>query len=252
MADMKALVLAAGRGSRLENLTDDKNKCMSEFRGRPLIEYSLDNAIRAAVSEIVVVVAYKAQTIIDRLGNDFKGTPIKYVFQQERKGLVHAIECSQEAIDGSDFTLFLADEIFIGARHSEMISHFKSKGLFVVCGVVEVDDMSDISKTYGIIFNDLTRRIYRLVEKPRNPLNNLMGTGNCIFKNEVFDHLPYVPINHQRGEKELPDLVQCAIDDGLPVEYFNIGHQYININTLDDLQRVDSLDEEISGLERKS
>ena len=251
MTNTKALVLAAGRGSRLENLTDDKNKCMNEFRGRPLIEYSLENAIRAQISEIVIVVGYKAQSIIDRLGKDFKGTPIKYVLQRERKGLVEAIECSQDAIDGSDFMLFLADEIFIGARHSEMISHFNSQGLFAICGVVQVEDISEISKTYALIFNELNNRIYRLIEKPRKPLNNLMGTGNCVFKNEVFNYIPYVPINHQRGEKELPDLMQCAIDDGLLVEYFDIGHRYININTLDDLRRVEILDKEVPELDRR-
>ena len=74
---MKALVLAGGRGSRLQNFTENKNKSMQEFNGRPLIEYSLQNAKRAGVDEIVIVVGYKAEQIINRFGNHYDGTPVK-------------------------------------------------------------------------------------------------------------------------------------------------------------------------------
>ena len=67
---MKALVLAGGRGSRLQKLTNNKSKCMREFRGHPLIEYSLENARRAGVNEIVIVVGYKAESIINRFGHE--------------------------------------------------------------------------------------------------------------------------------------------------------------------------------------
>ena len=69
----------------------------------------------------------------------------------------------------------------------------------------------------------------------------MMGPGNCVFKKEIFDYIPYTPINHQRGEKELPDLIQCAIDNGKLVKFFNIGGNYFNINTLDDINRLEKL-----------
>ena len=62
-----------------------------------------------------------------------------------------------------------------------------------------------------------------------------MGTGNCIFKNEIFDYIEYTPISYVRKEKELPDLIQCAVDDGNPVKLFFIGSKYFNINTADDI-----------------
>ena len=89
---MKALVLAGGRGNRLNELSAEQNKCMIEVRGKHLIEYNLDCAVDVNVDEIVLIVGYKAETIINFLGNNYKGKKIKYVIQGEQKGLVHAIE----------------------------------------------------------------------------------------------------------------------------------------------------------------
>lgn len=57
------------------------------------------------------------------------------------------------------------------------------------------------------------RQFYRPIEKPRKPSSPIMGTGNCVIANSLFDCLERPPINPQRGEKELPDLIQCAVDD---------------------------------------
>ena len=93
---MKALVLAGGRGSRLSEVTADKQQVHVRVPGAPIIEYNLDNALRARVDEIVIVVGYKAETIINRYGNRYRGVPVRYVIQWERRGVVHAIECARK------------------------------------------------------------------------------------------------------------------------------------------------------------
>ena len=238
-APMKALILAGGRGSRLSPMTATLNKCMMCYAGKPLIENSLDNATKAGVEEIVIVVGHLAEQIINAYGNCHDGTRIRYVIQWEQRGLVHAIECAREAIDGADFMLFLADEILLAPRHAEMIRTFKKESLLVICGVTEVEDVSQISKTYSIITSDADNRIFRLIEKPTHPMNNIMGTGNCVFGNAIFDYIGSTPINQKRGEKELPDLIQCAIDDGQTVRAFRIGDAYFNVNTQDDIERAE-------------
>ena len=235
---MKALILAGGRGSRLKELTESINKCMHPYQGRPLIEYSLRSAVSAAVEEILIVVSYQAESIINYFGNSYEGIPIKYIIQWERKGLVHAIECSKEAIDGRDFMLFLADEMLFNPKHVDMFHYYSEQNVFALCGAVRVEDMSQIKKTYAIIYDEQTHQIYRLIEKPRRPLNHWMGTGNCVFKNQIFEYIPFTPINQNRNEKELPDLIQCAIDDGQVVKFFNIGGDYVNINTVEDINKL--------------
>jgi dTDP-glucose pyrophosphorylase len=232
---VKALILGAGRGSRLRGHTDELTKCMLPMFGKPLIQYSLENAVRAGVSDVVVVVGYRAEQIINRFGIEFDGVRIQYVFQHEPQGLVHAIEASRGAVGDADFMLFLADEILWTPKHKEMVEKFESENLAVICGVVHETRPEEIQKTYAIIEDDRDQRIYRLIEKPRRPQNHVRGTGNCIFRSLIFDYVALTPINQNRGEKELPDLIQCAIDDGLPVKSFDIGDGYVNINTPEDI-----------------
>ena len=232
---MKAIILAAGRGKRLEEKTEPINKSMMDLKGVPLIQYSLESAKLSCVSEIIIVVGYRAEDIINTFGISYKGIRIRYVIQEQLTGLVSAIEHCQNAVNGEDFILFLADEVLINPNPMEMITIFKEENLFAVCGVTLVDDISQIKKTYSVIYDESTNKIYRLIEKPRKPFNNIMGTGNCIFKNDIFNYIAYTPINQSRHEKELPDLIQCAIDDGNPVKLFLIGSHYVNINTPEDI-----------------
>lgn len=246
--NMKALILAGGRGKRLEMVTSDMNKCMLPFKGKPLVHYSLENAARAGVSEIVIVVGYRAEDIVNYFGNRYENICVKYVIQREQRGIVDAIECARDTIDGADFMSFLGDEILVDPRHEDMKTLFYSSGPFVVCGVTKPRNITDISKTYAII-QDQTSNIYRLIEKPRKPLNNIMGTGNCIFKNAIFEYIPYTPVSHNRGEKELVDMIQCAIDDGHTVKSFNIGSGYININTEEDITAAEELSKQLLEME---
>jgi dTDP-glucose pyrophosphorylase len=71
-------------------------------------------------------------------------------------------------------------------------------------------------------------------------MNNLMGTGNCIFKNEILSYIPQTPINQKRGEKELVDLIQCAIDEGHIVKSFLICDQYFNVNSPEEIKEAQS------------
>jgi len=238
---MKAIILAAGRGKRLKEKTAPVNKSMLTFLGRHLIEYSLETARLSNVDEIIIVVGYRAADIVNKFGIQYANIKIRYVIQEEQKGLVNALEYTREALDGDDFILLLADELMIHPNPQEMIKTFKTEKLFVLCGVTRVKDRSQISKTYTVISNEEDNRVYRLVEKPRNPFNDIMGTGNCIFKNDIFDYIPYTPTNYIRKEKELPDLIQCSIDDGKPVKLFFINAEYVNINTPEDISSAEQV-----------
>lgn len=243
---MKALILAGGRGKRFGQISESKNKCMIEISGKPLIGYSLDCAIQVNVSEIIIVVGYKAEEIINTFGNEYKGKPIKYVFQPEQKGLVHAMECAEKEMGKEDFMLMLADELMINPRHSEMIKKYYQDNLFAVCGVLKVEDENLISKTYAIQEKD--GKISDLIEKPNIGkikdsglvIKDIMGTGNCIFKNEIFSYIPKTPINPNRGEKELPDLIKAAIIDGQIVKSYLICDRYFNINSEEEVRETKS------------
>jgi dTDP-glucose pyrophosphorylase len=231
---MKALILAGGRGKRLEARSAERNKCMLEFAGKPLIEWSLDNCVATGPEEIVVVVGYLAEQIINHYGNAYRGVRIRYAIQREQHGLVQAIETAAPFLDGADFMLLLADEILLQPNHAEMVERFRRGDVFALCGLTVAPDEQAVRKTYAV-FEGAGGRILRLVEKPRRAINQYQGTGNCIFSNGILAYIEHTPISPARNEKELPDLIQCAIDDGHMVQSFLVGGQYININTAEDV-----------------
>ena len=209
---MKALILAGGRGNRLNEFSENQNKCMITFREKPLIEHILEQASALDFSEVVIVVGYKAEDIINHYGISFKKKRIRYVIQPKQRGLVHAIECARDALNGEDFFLMLGDEVMSKPKRKEMIEFYQSKsGLFGICGILKVNDLDQIRPTYALVKNE-QNQVFRLIEKPRRPINEFQGTGHCIFKNRILDYIDMTPIHHERGEKELPDLIQCCID----------------------------------------
>lgn len=237
---MKALILAGGRGKRLTNLTKEKNKSMLRIFEKPLIEYNLEHAYESRVREIILVVGYRKEEIMKYVGREYKGISVKYVIQKQQKGLINAIECAKEAIGKSDFVLMLADEIVTDAKIKEMLKTFRERELFAVCGIVFEKNKSSIGKTYSAMVNE-KGRVFRLIEKPRFPINKIKGTGHCIFKNEILDYIKRTPISMKRGEKELVDMIQEAIDDGKRIEVYPITDGYVNVNTDEDLELAKEL-----------
>jgi len=235
---LKALILAAGRGKRMSPITEFTNKCLLELKGKPVIEYNLDRAADIDdVTEIVIVVGHRAEDIINRYGTNYRGKKIRYVLQKEQGGLVHAIECSKDALGNDDFFILLGDEVLTNSKHREMFKKFKEDNLFGICGVTFQEEKNKIGKTYTVIVDD-NYRVYRLIEKPKKALNNFQGTGHCIFRNGILSFIERTPIHPERGERELPDLIQCAIDDGELVKIFNICDLYTNINSEEDLEET--------------
>lgn len=212
---------------------------MTPIKGRPLVEYSLDLAANSPVSEIVILVGHKGDDIKNFYKNEYKGKPIKYALQLERRGLVHAIECAKTAIGKEDFLLMLGDELMVNPRHPEMIKKYNEERPFAFCGVMRVQDLNLIKRNYSV-FYEKENIISKLIEKPEFPQNNIMGTGNCLFKNKILSYIPQTPVNPKRKEKELVDLIQCAINDGKTIKSFDICDAYININFELDLKKANS------------
>ena len=133
----------------------------------------------------------------------------------------------------------LGDEVMSKPKRKEMIEFYQSENsLFGVCGILSVNDLDQIRRTYALVKNE-QNQVFRLIEKPRRPINEFQGTGHCIFKNRILDYIDMTPIHHERGEKELPDLIQCCIDDGKVVKAFQVCDDYCNINSKEDLLKAE-------------
>ena len=232
---MKAVILAGGLGKRLGKLIGEGNKCMVKLFEKPLIEYNLEHAHKARVNEIILVLHYRPEEIMNYVGDNYKGIKVSYIIEKEGKGLVEAINNAKDKIGGSDFILMLGDELVFNADIRGMVKKFKKEDCLAICGTVYEDSKESIGKTYTAMVNE-DMRAFRLIEKPKVKINNIKGTGHCILKNEMLDYIDRTPINAIRGQKELVDLIQVAIDDGKKVLVYQISKNYTNVNTLEDYE----------------
>jgi dTDP-glucose pyrophosphorylase len=165
---MNAVIAAAGRGSRLGELTTDRSKGLVEVVGRPLLAHVFKRAVNAGVDELVVIVGYEAAQIVDRFGDAFAGVPITYVHQREQLGLGHAVLQTKRHVDGI-FLLLNGDNVFAGS----------------VAPVVE-EVSPEVAATTGVIKTDDQGRVTGMVEKPVEPSSTLVTTGCYVLSMTSF------------------------------------------------------------------
>ncbi len=235
---MKALILAAGRGTRLNSVHRGTNKCLTIAQDKPIIGHALDKlgAIKG-IESFVIVVGYKSEAVIDYCGHEHNGKKIIYVNQEKLNGLVNAIECAKDSIGNEDFILHLGDEFFEEPKYNEMLKKFYDEDCFSLIGTVSVKNTDLIKKTYTFTYNSVGE-VCNLVEKPELVYNNYMGTGNIMFKADIINYIHNTPINPKRGERDLTDLIKTSILDGKKSKFFELSSKYVNLNVPEDLEKL--------------
>ncbi len=230
---MKALILASGREEGMYDEEGFHNNAMRIFEDRHLIQYSLDAAIQSKAEEILIAVGCGAEEIINAFGITYRDIRVKYVLLKEH-GFLNAMVHAREALAHDDFIIFQGDEIVCDPHPYEMIENFYEQDLFIECGVVQVPVTQVIGHTYGVIYDPYDYRVYRIVDKPRRPVNSFMGTSICVFRNEIVEFLDRICTDERKEKNELPDLMQCVIDDGYAVKLFVVGSGCIEKDMMDD------------------
>jgi glucose-1-phosphate thymidylyltransferase len=168
---MDTVIPAAGRSSRLGELTNDRLKGLVDVAGEPLLTHVFETAVEAGADELVVIVGYEAAQIVDRFGDAFEGTPITYVHQRERLGLGHAVLQAEPHVDGP-FLLVNGDNVFAGSVEPAVEAAGEADA---VLAVEEVS--SEVARTTGVIETDERGRVTGIVEKPAEPSSTLVTTG---------------------------------------------------------------------------
>jgi len=107
---MQAVILAAGRGTRMDELTTAVPKPMLEVLGRPLLEYKLD-ALPEEVSEVILIVGYLKQMIQTHFGTSYRGKRVSYVEQKEFDGTAGALWCARTLLHDR-FVVMMGDDIY--------------------------------------------------------------------------------------------------------------------------------------------
>ena len=239
---MKGVVLAAGKGTRLSEL-NLKHKSFAVVHKQHVINFSLDMLVgddekHPLVDEIVIVVGYNKEVIMDTLGDNYRGVKLSYVYQKELKGIAHAVLTAKDVIN-DDFVMCLADEILINPDLQGMIKSFYESNAVCVCGCV-IDDSDKSGKPIAYEL-DANNHIVKVTEKPKEYVNALRGIGECVFKKQCLDYLTSLKPNSIRGELEMGDWIQTAANDKGNAMVYRLADAYVNINYAKDIEDANRL-----------
>ena len=232
---MKAVVLAAGEGTRLRPLTEDKPKGMVEVNGKPILTHCFEQLVELAADELVVVVGYLKQNIIDHYGDEFENVPITYAHQREQQGLAHALLTVEEHID-DDFMLMLGDNIF-QANLTDVVRRHREDRADAAFLVEEVpwDDAS----RYGVCDTNKYGEVTDGVEKPEDPPSNLVMTGFYTFTPAIF-HACHLVQPSNRGEYEISEAIDLLIQSGRTIDAIPLDGWRIDIGYPEDREDAES------------
>ncbi len=181
---MKALILSAGTGERLMPITATRPKSMIQIMGKPVLEYSIEGLKQNGIKDIVIVVGYQRDKIIDYFGygSDF-GVRIRYVIQNEPKGVADAILLAKDELNGEDEFLLLFGDVIVS---SEMISRVIQTNKDLNATSTMLVTLVDNPQDYGIAKIGSKARIEEVIEKPSDGVSSNYALAGVFYLNSMF------------------------------------------------------------------
>jgi len=226
---MDVIVLAAGEGTRLRPLTEDKPKGMVEVAGEPILTHCFEQLVELGADQLVVVVGYMKEEIIQHYGDEYEGVPITYTHQREQKGLAHALLTTEEHID-DDFMLMLGDNIF-QANLDDVVKRHREDRADAAFLVEEVP--WDEASRYGVCDTNKYGEITDVIEKPEDPPSNLVMTGFYTFTPAIF-HACHLVQPSNRGEYEISEAIDLLIQSGRTIDAIGLDGWRIDVGYPED------------------
>jgi bifunctional UDP-N-acetylglucosamine pyrophosphorylase/glucosamine-1-phosphate N-acetyltransferase len=201
---VKAIVLAAGEGTRMRPLTYTKPKVMLPIANKPILEHLISELAKAGIKDIVLVVGYKDEIVRNYFndGSEF-GVSIEYVSQRKQLGTADALKSA----------IYLLEDDFIMLNGDNIVSRDDIKKIAtsdeMAIGVVRVENPQD----FGVVEIE-DGKVKRIIEKPEKPPSNLINAGVYRFTSDIIEFLEKTPLS-KRGEYEITDTIQLAINSGI-------------------------------------
>jgi len=196
----KAVILAAGEGKRLRPFTETMPKVMLPVANKPLLEYVFDATRKSGIDEIVVVVGYKKEVIMEYF-KDYKDVKITYVIQDRQLGTAHALLQAKKHIKDS-FIVLAGDNIIDPGSIVKLLKDQSEYSLLI-------KEHPHPSK-YGVVFIE-NRSIRRIVEKPKEDVGKYISTGIYKLPRSVFTDIEQCT---SEGAHALSSVIQSLVDKG--------------------------------------
>lgn len=202
-----ALILAAGKGTRMWPLTENIPKPLLSICGLPIIERQIQELRKVGVKKLYILIGYQMKELSDYLGKTEFGIDIQYIIQEEQKGTGHAVNQAKNIIQGN-FYCINGDLIV----DSENLERLKEKENYLTMMVTNVKDGSN----FGVI-ESMNGRLVSINEKGISG-ESTINAGIFLFNEKIFDAIDNIE-KSIRGEYELTDALQDISNDIHILEY---------------------------------
>jgi mannose-1-phosphate guanylyltransferase len=221
---MRAMVLAAGLGTRLRPLTYEITKPMVPVLDRPVMEHILDLLERHGFDEVIANLHYFPDSI-----KEYFGERLSYRFEEELLGTAGGVRACREFFGDEPFLVISGDALTdidltaLAARH-------RQSGGIATLSVKKVADTSE----YGVVLHDREGRVTGFQEKPA-PEEALSDLGNCgiyVFSPEIFDYFPESPFADWAN-----DVFPALLANDVPFHIHEVREYWNDVGSLGELRQ---------------
>jgi NDP-sugar pyrophosphorylase family protein len=200
----QAVLLAAGRGTRMKELTNELPKPMLEVRGKPILQHILEGLREAGVRRVLVVVGWRADVVRDhfRDGSGI-GLSVEYITQVVQDGTGRVVELAKDFVGASPFVLSYGDILINPGNYRKLVALDDAEAIVSV-----KHNPGEIAKG-GAIFVDERFTVTDVREKPGpgEPTSPWYNAGVYTFRPSIFEHTARLE-KSPRGEYELTDAIR--------------------------------------------
>ena len=210
----KAVLLAAGRGTRMRELTTDLPKPMLQVRGKPIVQHIIEGIRAAGVIDVLIVVGWRGEVVREFFGNgEALGVQIEYQTQVVQDGTGRVVELARSFCGNDPFLLSYGDILLEPANYPRMTSLPDD-----IEALVTVRHTDDVSKG-GAVFVNESFELVDLREKPKpgEPTSPWYNAGVYAFRPSIFDFTARLQPS-PRGEYELTDAIRALAHSGKRVQ----------------------------------
>lgn len=212
MERLKAVILAAGKGTRMKS---ELPKVIHQALGKPMVQYSIDAAIEAGAvpADICLVVGHKAEMVKEVIGDS-----VTYVIQEEQLGTGHAVKCARDFIGNDGMTMVLCGDtpLITGKTLKRLIEFHKMEGNAITVLTAIAEDPTG----YGRIIKDSWGKFVKIVEQKDATLEEQrvdeINSGMYLFDSKILSiALDELKNNNAQGEYYLTDTIEIIKAKGL-------------------------------------
>src|ERR1700736_4127777 len=233
----QAVLLAAGRGTRMRELTAEIPKPMIGVRGKPVLQYIVEGLREAGVREFLIIVGYRADAVQNFFGDGSRyGIEIQYATQAVQDGTGRVVDLARNFAGDSPFVLSYGDILVDPANYKRLLDLPDD-----VEAIISVKRGEDVSKG-GAVFLNERMELVDLREKPGpgEPTSPWYNAGLYAFRPSIFDFTAKLRPS-PRGEYELTDAVRDLARSGKKVKARELSGEWADVRDPEILAKLNQL-----------